>query len=129
KAGIHIELVAKDPLQIIDDIKKKNYDIAGGGRSASNTLWDPMQSWHTAGDNRTGFGTPETDALIEEIQVTMDEKARNEKYKKLQEAIYEEQVEVYLFVPQDRVLIHKRFEAEAHSVFPGFSVHRFRLKK
>jgi ABC-type transport system substrate-binding protein len=129
KAGIQIELVAKDPLQIIDDIKKKNYEIAGGGRSATNTLWDPMQSWHTAGDNRTGFGTPETDALIEEIQVTLDEKARNEKYKKLQEIIYDEQVEIYLFVPQDRVLIHKRFDAEAHSVFPGFSVNRFRLKK
>lgn len=129
KAGIQIELVAKDPLQIIDDIKKKNYEIAGGGRAAPNTLWDPMQSWHTAGDNRTGFGTPETDALIEDIQVTLDEKARNEKYKKLQEIIYDEQVEIYLFVPQDRVLIHKRFDAEAHSVFPGFSVNRFRLKK
>lgn len=38
KAGIQIELVAKDPLQIIDDIRKKNYEIAGGGRSASNAL-------------------------------------------------------------------------------------------
>lgn len=129
KAGIHIELVAKDPVQIIGDTRTKNYETAGGGRSSSNTLWDPMQSWHTTGDNRTGFGTPETDALIEEIQVTMDEKARNEKYKKLQEIIYDEQVEIYLFVPRDRIAIHKRFEAETHSVFPGFSVHRFRLKK
>lgn len=56
------------------------------------TPYKPAQIYHTTGDNRTGFGAPETDALIDEIRVTLDEKARNEKYKKLQEIIYNERV-------------------------------------
>ena len=129
KAGIRIDLVAKEPTLILDDIKKRNYELAAGGRSLSNTFWDPKQNWHTLGDNRTGFGNAETDALIDEIRVTLEPAARTRKYKKLQEIIYDEQPEIYLFAPQDRVAIHKRFEAVPSSIYPGYAANTLRLKK
>ncbi len=129
RAGIRIELVGKEPNLIFDDLKKRNYELGAGGRSSPNTLWDPKQSWHTGGDNRTGFGTPETDALIDEIRVTLDPASRTAKYKKLQETIYDEQAEIYLLVPQDRIAIHKRFEAQPSPLYPGYSVNSLRLKK
>jgi peptide/nickel transport system substrate-binding protein len=129
KAGIGIELVAKEPNMMFDDLKKLNYEIASGGRSLPGSLWDPKQSWHTQGDNRTGFGNPKTDALIDELRVTLDEKKRNELYRRLQEIIYDEQAEIYLFVPQDRVAVHKRFEVTLSSSYPGYIINRLRLKK
>ncbi len=128
KAGINIELVAKEPTAILDDFKKRNYELGAGGRSSSNTLWDPKQNWHTQGDNRTGFGTPESDALIDDIRITLDPKLRTEKYKKLQEVIYDQQSEIYLLVPQDRIAIHKRFEATPSSIYPGYAANTLRLK-
>ncbi len=129
KAGIRIDLVAKEPTIILDDIKKRNYELAAGGRSLSNTFWDPKQNWHTLGDNRTGFGNAETDALIDEIRITLEPAARTRKYKRLQEIIYDEQPEIYLFAPQDRVAIHKRFEAVPSSIYPGYAANTLRLKK
>lgn len=129
KAGIAIELVAKEPSALLDDFKSKNYEIGAGGRSYSNTLWDPRQSWHTQGDNRTGFGTPETDAIIDAIRVTLDEKTRTQQYKKLQQIIYDEQAEIYLLAPQDRIAVHKRFESQPSPIYPGYSIPHLRLKK
>jgi peptide/nickel transport system substrate-binding protein len=129
KAGIGIELVAKEPNMMFDDLKKLNYDIASGGRSLPGSLWDPKQSWHTQGDNRTGFGNPKTDALIDELRITLDEQKRNELYLRLQEVIYEQQAEIYLFVPQDRVAVHKRFEVTMSNSYPGYVINSLRLKK
>jgi peptide/nickel transport system substrate-binding protein len=129
KAGINLELIAKETTAVFDDLKKRNYDLGGGGRSLPNTLWDPRQNWHTEGDNRTGFGTPETDALIDEIRVTIDPAVRTPKYRKLQSIIYDEQPEIYLLAPQDRIAVHKRFEVEITSIYPGYNLNRMRLKK
>lgn len=129
RAGFNIELVAQEAGLILDAFKKRNYELGAGGRSSSNTLWDPKQSWHTQGDNRTGFGTPETDALIDEIRVTLDPEERTQKYKRLQEIIYDEQSEIYLLVPQERIAVHKRFEAKVSSLYPGYSPNSLRMKK
>ena len=129
KAGFNIELVAQEPGVILEAFKKGSYELGAGGRSASNTLWDAKQNWHTQGDNRTGFGTPESDALIDEIRVTLDAEERTRKYKRLQELIYDEQAEIYLLVPQERIAVHKRFDAEISSVYPGYSANSLNLKK
>ena len=58
--------------------------------------------WHTnaggGGDNRTGFGSAETDQLIDDILVTLDEEKRNQMYKQMQRVIYDEQPVIFLFI-------------------------------
>ena len=88
-----------------------------------------MQNWHTEGDNRFGFGDAETDALIEDILKTMDEGMRNEKMRKLLSRIREEQVEILLFSPEDRIAVHQRFSAVLTPFSPGFTPSQFKLKK
>ncbi len=127
EAGISLLLVPKEFNELIQAQKTGTYELCSGGRSLSSTLWEPEQSWSTTGDNRTGFGNAETDALISEIQVTLDEKKRNVLYKKLQAIIYDEQAEIYLMVPTGRIAIHKRFEAEPSSLHPGYFPGQFRL--
>jgi len=127
KSGINLVLSPKEFNEMIQAQRAGTYELCSGGRSLSPTLWEPQQSWSTKGDNRTGFGNAETDALISQIQVTLDKKQRNDLYKKLQAIIYEEQAELYLMVPTGRIAIHKRFEVEPTSLFPGFYPNHFKL--
>lgn len=127
QAGISFLLAPKEFNEMIQAQKSGTYELCSGGRSLSPTLWEPQQSWSTTGDNRTGFGNAETDALISEIQVTLDKKKRNELYKKLQAIIYDEQAELYLMVPTGRIAVHKRFEAAPTSLHPGYFPQQFKL--
>lgn len=129
--GVELELDAQEGNVKMGNLRSGNYDICGGGWALSPTLWDPKQIWHTesqGSSNRVGFGTAETDAMIEEIRTTLDRERRNELYKEFQEIIYEEQPYVFFFAPTARLAIHKRFEAETTSIFPGFVLNRLKLK-
>jgi len=127
KSGINLVLAPKEFNEMLDAQKSGTYELCSGGRSLSPTLWEPQQSWSTTGDNRTGFGNAETDALISQIQVTLDKKQRNDLYKKLQAIIHDEQAELYLMVPTGRIAIHKRFEVEPTSLHPGYFPQQFKL--
>ncbi len=128
KAGIDLQLDAKEPTVLLEQLKKGDFELVSAGRTQS-PLWNPMQNWHTQGDNRYGFGDAETDALIEDILVTMDDKARREKMIRLLNRIYDEQVEILLFAPKDRIAIHKRFETTLTPFTPGFTPSQFKLKE
>jgi peptide/nickel transport system substrate-binding protein len=98
--------------------------------STITPIWIPLQKWHTgSGDNRTGFGNAETDALIDEIIVTLDEEKRNELYKKLQKDIYDQQAWIYLFNPRTTVAIHNRFDAPLLRDFPCYAARTFKLQE
>ncbi len=103
--------------------------LCPGGAALPWSCGDPGQHNDTSqGDNRTGFGTAETDALIDSIRVTLDEEKRNKMYLELQEIIYEEQPQVFLYVPKGRVVIHKRFEPVVSPIFPNYYPNLFELK-
>jgi peptide/nickel transport system substrate-binding protein len=119
RAGVEIRLEAKEPTVLLEQLRERNFELISAGRTLS-PLWNPLQNWHTQGDNRYGFGDATTDALIDEILQSMDEKQRNDKIGKLLDRIYDEQVEIFLFAPNDRIAIHKRFDAVTTSFTPGF---------
>ncbi len=129
RAGIDIQLEPLEPSVIFDRLRKKEYELGAAGRGLSPVLWNPKQYWHTQGDNRTGFGNAETDAMIDQILVTRDKVKRDQLYKRLQAIIYDEQPEIFLFMPTGRVAIHKRFEAEVTPIPPNFEPSHFKLKE
>lgn len=126
KAGIDIQIDAKDPTVLLSMLRAKDFELVSAGRTLTPT-WNPKQTWHTQGDNRTGFGNAQTDALIDKILVTTDARARRPLVMELQKIIYDEQVEIILFNPQDRIAAHKRFEVGTSPFFPGYFVNYFKL--
>lgn len=128
QVGIDIVLDAKEPTAILEQLTQRNFQLISAGKTQT-PLWNPMQNWHTEGDNRFGFGDAQTDALIEDILKTMDEDMRNEKMRKLLSRIREEQVEILLFSPEDRIAIHQRFSATLTPFSPGFTPSQFKLKQ
>jgi len=128
QVGVKLELVPKEFSQLIGDTRTGAYEMATGGSALPGSLWDPSQHYHTSkGDNRTGFGNAQTDALIDSIRVTLDEETRKAMYLRLQEVIYEEQPQIFLYVPKGRVVVHKRFDPVVSPIFPNFYPNLFEL--
>lgn len=136
RVGVGITLVARDMRTLLgQDAASRNYQMYGGGAGGYHQPDDLMALWHTSGNtprgqNRWQFGNAETDALIEEINQTLDEEKRNELYRQFQEIVYEEQPIIFLFAPQERMVISKRFtNAKAYEVLPNYNVREWKLRE
>lgn len=135
RVGIEITMTPVDFPTLLDDADKRNFDMVALAWVKTPGLDDMKQIWHTDGDreggsNRVGFGTPESDQLIDEIRVTLDPEVRKKLYYRIQEIIYEEQPYVFLFVPAELIAIHNRFDGtETSPMRPGYREASFRLRK
>lgn len=132
QAGIDLEILSKEFQAQRADLNTRNYELASGALAAQPVLDDFFQVWHTASDtpdgtNRTSFGNAQSDELIETIRQTIDKKERDKLYKTFQKMVYDEQPMLFLLTPQSRILIHKRFEAFASPLTPGFFPHQYQL--
>ncbi len=128
KAGIDVVIDAKDANTLLDKLRSREFEMISAGRSIT-PQWSPSQNWRTDADNRSGFGNEKTDQWIDALEREPNQSKRWVISKKLQAEIYEEQPEIMLFSPQERLVIHKRFEAVSTAVWPGFHPVAFKLIK
>ncbi len=128
KAGIDVVIDAKDANTLLDKLRSREFEMISAGRSIT-PQWSPSQNWRTDADNRSGFGNEKTDQWIDALEREPNQSKRWVISKKLQAEIYEEQPEIMLFCPQERLVIHKRFEAVSTAVWPGFHPVAFKLIK
>jgi peptide/nickel transport system substrate-binding protein len=133
RAGIEVEVVTREWTAFLEENKRREFEMFCAGWVQSPIPDDLKQIWHTESDtpdgsNYTGFGTPETDKIIEQIQVTLDPAAQTELYKKIQAIIYDEQPYVFLVSPQERIAIHSRFEGESSLRRPGYDEKSLSIK-
>jgi peptide/nickel transport system substrate-binding protein len=127
-AGIEIELEAKEGSVLLNDWKQRNYEMTISGGTMSAFYWDPKQRYHTKGDNRTGFGNDYTDSLIDELRTTNDETLRLKNYLEIQKIMHDEVAHLYLFVPTERMAIHKRLEPVSSPLAPGYVTGLLKLR-
>ncbi|WMX17208.1 ABC transporter substrate-binding protein [Aureispira sp. CCB-E] len=133
RAGVEIVMISSEGSVMIEDLKKREFDLTCLGWSQSPLPDDFKQIWHTAsntyeGSNLVGFGNEESDQLIEEIRITMDEEKRNKMYLRFQEIIADQQPYIFLFSSKSCMAISKRFKnAEAVSLRPGYFARYFQL--
>ena len=115
KAGIVAEPTPMDFTLFYKNAMDHNFEAMLGGWGGSASYSNPQQLWHTSswvtkGSNFTGFGDAESDALIEEANLTLDPKKHRDALLKLQARIYEDQPYVFLYSTQRKFAIHKRFD-------------------
>ncbi|HXH18148.1 MAG TPA: ABC transporter substrate-binding protein [Chitinophagales bacterium] len=126
KIGVEIEIIAKEWTVFLDETKNHNFDIYCGAWISDPTEDDPKQLWHTAsyngGSNYCGFGDTQSDLLIEAIRKEMDEEKRNHLYKQFQAMVVEAVPYIFLYTPNARIIMSKRFEnAKAYVARPGYT--------
>ena len=114
KAGVVAEPTPMDFTLFYKNAMDHNFDGMMGGWGGSASYSNPMQLWHTSswvtkGSNFCGFGDAESDALIEEANLTLDKEKHNNALLRLQAKVYEDQPYVFLYATKRKFAIHKRF--------------------
>ena len=110
------------------------FDAMMGGWGGSASYSNPMQLWHTSswvtkGSNFCGFGDAESDALIEQANLTLDKEKHNNALLKLQAKVYEDQPYVFLYATKRKFAIHKRFNNRGmYYEKPGVMIQNLELK-
>lgn len=131
KVGIKMNLDAKAGSVFTKEIYDKKYEAAPTRIRTYGTDDDPFGSWHTEnsgllGINYTGFGTPESDDLIEKIRSTRDRAKRKQHYFELQEIIQNEHPAIFLYVPFDNLAVSKNIDVETCLLRPGYFERNFK---
>lgn len=135
RGGVAIEVTPKEVSALRQALVQRDFELAAGAFAADPVLYDDLkQLYHSTSDrpdgfNRFGIHNPELDQVLDEIQVTLDKDKLFALYRKMQRIIYEEQPQIFLFIPQERIVIHKRFEARASARKPGYYVPHFRVNE
>ena len=134
RAGIVAEPTPMDFSLFYKNAMDHNFDGMLGGWGGSASYSNPMQLWHTSswvtkGSNFCGFGDAESDALIEEANLTLNPEIHNNALLKLQAKVYNDQPYVFLYATKRKFAIHKRFEnINMYNERPGVMLQNLKLK-
>jgi len=134
KAGVVAEPTPMDFTLFYKNAMDHNFDGMMGGWGGSASYSNPMQLWHTSswvtkGSNFCGFGDAESDALIEEANLTLDKEKHNNALLKLQAKVYKDQPYVFLYATKRKFAIHKRFNNRGmYNERPGVMLQNLDLK-
>jgi len=133
KAGVKAELLPLDLKIFIEKARNHDFDMMMGVWGGSSQNEDFTQLWHSSswiskGSNYSGFGTLQSDALIDSIKTTLDDEKRVGMSRRLQKMIYDDQPYVFLYSSLRRNVIHKRFgNAVVYSDRPGILLNTLKL--
>lgn len=129
-AGIALSMVEDDIRVIAQKTRQGEYNLAINGSTLFPGLWEPYQSFHTksiGSGNRYAYSNPELDRLIDALRTEPDETKRNISYIKVQHILHEDLPEVFLYAPQQRIAVNKRFKYVISANRPGYYEQYFRL--
>ncbi|MFZ1704912.1 MAG: ABC transporter substrate-binding protein [Saprospiraceae bacterium] len=134
KVGIKINIIEKEfKLVRSENIKTRQYHLVPSIVSTDLQHWDDLTSrYHSDYDNPRGandvsYLNPMADSLLTLIPLESDLKKREALYQQLQKIIYDDQPMIYLYVPQERIVLNKIWEGNATMKRPGYAVNEFLL--
>jgi peptide/nickel transport system substrate-binding protein len=131
KAGVKIIITGKDfKLIRAENVKPRKYQMVASVLSQDLQMWDDMSKWHSENDTPDGsndmsYRSAATDALIDQILQTKDDVKRVELYQKIQEQIYNDQPAIFMYAPEERIVISKKWNASATVKRPGYLANTF----
>lgn len=132
-AGVKIIPKPVDGSVLRQSLADHDFDLALSNWAVSSLPEDFSQLWSThswlnKGSNYSGFGNAASDALIDSIAETLDDAKRIPMVQRLQKMVYDAQPYVFMYSPDRKVAIHKRFgEAVATAELPSFIPNNLRL--
>lgn len=111
----------------LENLQSREFDAMMGGWATSFES-DPYQIWHSSaaenrGSNHVGFGSPETDALIEKSRVTLDPAERRKLFFELHRIQNEEQPYTFLYCAPDFSIYDKKYRGvKLYRTRPGYDL-------
>lgn len=134
KANIEIELVAQDVAVHLESLNNKDFDIYYGVWIFPVGGIDLKQLFHSesivGGSNYCSFNNNKIDGLIDKSRVEPNEKKRNEMMKEIQQIIVSELPYIFMSVPKNRLIIHKKYKnTKVGKIHPGYYEAGFEVNK
>ena len=132
QAGIKLDIEKTEWGNYLERAINHDFEMMYMVWASEPTIEDFAQQWHTrsaqGGYNLTSFGTAETDQLIEQMNRTLDEKERAHLTRLFQEILHHEVPYIFLWRPNDRLAISKRFtNTHVSALRPGYWAPGFQL--
>ena len=127
KLGIEMTVRELEWATFIENINDRQFDACNLGWATSLES-DPYQIWHSSqtenrGSNHVGFGNEETDRIIEQSRVTLDEEARRKLFFELHRIQHEQQPYLFLYTSPNLGVYDKRFRGvKLYKVRPGYDL-------
>ncbi len=134
KANIYAMLNPLDYNGFFGAVTSHNFDMSLSAWQSSAPPEDYTQLWHSSswinnGLNFTGFGTPQSDALIDSINTSVTESQRIKLSKRFQQIVYDEQPYIFLFTQTRRIIASKKWSnLEVYTEYPGVLLNTLKLK-
>jgi peptide/nickel transport system substrate-binding protein len=134
KANIYVMLNPLEYNGFVEAVTSHQFDMSISAWQSSAPPEDFSQLWHSSswinnGLNFTGFGTPQSDALIDSINTCVNEPKRIELSKRFQKLVYDEQPYIFMFTQTRRVIVSKKWDnLEIYTEYPGVLLNTLKLK-
>lgn len=135
KVNVLAKLNPVDYNGFVSAVMTHNFDMSIGAWQSSAQPEDFSQLWHSSswknnGLNFPGFGTPQSDALIDSINTSIGEAKRIVLSQRFQKMVYDEQPYIFLFEQARRVVVNKKWDnLEIFAEYPGVLLNTLKLKE
>ena len=133
KVNININIITKAYKDIKrENIKKRDFDLTPLVLGQDLALDDPYTKWHSENDdpakqNDVSYRSEKADKLIDQIRSTQDDAQRSQYYKDLQKVMYDDQPVIFLYNPQEKIIVSKDWKAKSTKKRPGYFAGTFEL--
>ncbi|RIJ42068.1 ABC transporter substrate-binding protein [Pontibacter oryzae] len=134
KAGIPVQVQAMEGSLLSQQSKEHQFDVFFRSLSGNPFAFNFKPLLHTSyaekgGLNYTGFGTPESDSILDRISTTVTSEAELATLlKRLQAIMHDEAAFIPLYYVKERVAIHRRFtNTKVSGLKPNYDVSAFTL--
>ena len=136
KVGVKIIITQKEFKQIrAENLKTRNYDLVPSVISQDVQAWDDLKNdWHSSSDtpdgsNYNSYKNTEVDTLLDKILATKDENERIKVYQDIQQKIYDDQPAIFLYAPEEKIVVSKKWNSSSTLKRPGYMANTFQLSK
>ena len=135
KVKININIITKPWKDLKrENLKKRDYDLIPSSLGQDLNLDDPYTKWHSDNDdpakqNDIGYRSEKADELMDKIRSTQDDVQRTQYYKDLQKVMYDDQPVIFLYNPQEKIIVSKDWKASTTMKRPGYFAGTFELVK
>ena len=134
KVGISVTLLPLEGNVYNQKLEQLDFDMHFRGISGNPFVFNFKPLFHTSfagpgGFNTTGFGTPESDEILDQINDTENDADKARLLHRLQEIIQEEAAFLPLYFRKEKIAIHSRFSnTKVSGVRPYYDLSSFMLK-
>lgn len=133
QAKVFAHLNPLDYNTFVNSCLQHDFDMSIGAWQGSAQPEDFSQLWSTAswknnGLNFSGFGNAQSDALIDSINVCLDDSKRMALSKRFQKMVYDEQPYIFMFVQTRRIVLNRKWgNPDVYAEYPGVLLNTLKL--